>query len=65
MGGKEIYGFPLNMPFVSTQQIWEEVKNTKIHEIIIENVEHALSVCIFPYTNYVLSVWVFIGVIYE
>ena len=53
------------MPFVSTQQIWEEVKNTKIHEIIIENVEHALSVCIFPYTNYVLSVWVFIGVIYE
>ena len=62
---RDIYGFPLNMPFVSVEQIWEEVRNTEIHNILSEDIEFVLSVGIFPYPNYVLSVWVYIAVLYK
>lgn len=64
-GNREIYGFPLNMPFVSVEQIWEEVSNTEIHNILNDDIEFVLSVCIFPYPNYVMSVWVYIAVLYK
>ena len=64
-GGREYYGFPLNMPFMSKEQVWEEVRNTEIHNILIEDVEYVLSVAIFPYPNYVLSVWVYVAILYN
>lgn len=63
--GRDIYGFPLNMPFVSVEQIWEEVSNTEIHNILSDDIEFVLSVCIFPYPNYVMSVWIYIAVLYK
>ena len=63
--GRESYGFPLNMPFVSIEQVWEEVKNTEIHNILDADFEYVLTVCIWPYPNYVLSVWVYIAVLYK
>jgi hypothetical protein len=63
LNGKESYGFPLNMPYVSIEQIWEEVRNTEIHNILNNDVDFALAVAITAYPNYVLSVWVYIGII--
>eukprot|EP00331_Platyophrya_macrostoma_P026896 CAMPEP_0176449510 /NCGR_PEP_ID=MMETSP0127-20121128/26515_1 /TAXON_ID=938130 /ORGANISM="Platyophrya macrostoma, Strain WH" /LENGTH=49 /DNA_ID= /DNA_START= /DNA_END= /DNA_ORIENTATION= len=42
--GREIYGFPLNMPYKDLPKIWEEVKNTDIHNIYSNNVTYVLSV---------------------
>jgi len=32
------YGFPINVTFISLDQLWEEVKNTGIHNIMSDNV---------------------------
>lgn len=59
-----MYGFPLNMPYLSVDQVWQEVKNTGIHDLANDDLKYVLSVGIFHYPNYVLSVWVYIAVIY-
>ena len=64
-GGKEVYGFPLNMPYISLEKIWEEVKNTDIHNIIDNDVEYVLCVGVCPYPHYVLSIWVYIAVLFN
>lgn len=63
--GKEIYGFPLNVPFISIDQVWDEVRSTEIHNILHEDIQYVLSVAIVPYPNYVLSVWVYVAVLYD
>lgn len=53
------------MPFVSIEQVWEEIRATEVHNILMDNVEYVLAVSILPYRNYVLSVWVYVGVLYK
>lgn len=65
ISGKEIYGFPLNVPFISIDQVWDEVKTTEIHNILHEDIQYVLSVAIVPYPNYVMSVWVYVAVLYD
>ena len=63
--GGDIYGFPLNMPYTDLEKIWQEVKNTDIHNILSDDVEYVLSVAIYPYDSFVLSIWVYIAVIFN
>lgn len=63
--GRPMYGFPLNIPYMNEDQIWQEVKNTGIHALVNDDLTYVLSVGIYPYPNYVLSVWVYIAVIYN
>ena len=54
------YGFPINVTFISLDQLWEEVKNTGIHNILSDNVQFILSVGIYPYPNNINSVWIYL-----
>jgi coiled-coil and C2 domain-containing protein 2A len=63
--GKKMYGYPLNMTFINAEKVWQEVKNTELHLIKDEHIELALSVKIQEYPHNILSVWVFICVLYE
>ena len=60
-----MYGFPLNMPFIDADKIWQEVKNTELHLIEDETVEFAIAVEFFDFPHNILSVWVFICAIYS
>lgn len=60
----DIYGIPLNMAFSNIDKIWQAVKNTDIHAIDTNDVEYIVSVAVYPYPHYVLSVWVYIGVLF-
>lgn len=53
------------MPFTTVEKVWEEIKQTGIHEILQTDIEYILDVHCYPYPNFIVSVWVFIGVFYE
>ena len=53
------------MPYTNEENVWQEVKNTGIHEIAVEDPTFILSVGLKNYTNYVFSAWVFIAVLYN
>lgn len=60
----DVYGIPLNMPYTSTDKIWQAIKNTDIHNIDSNDIDYVLSVAVHPYPHYVISVWVYVGVIF-
>ena len=37
----------------------------RLRPTMSSDIEFVLSVCIFPYPNYVMSVWVYIAVLYK
>ena len=41
--------------------LWEMVKNTRIHEIDNQEIEFSLSVLLKPYPCNVVSVWIYIA----
>lgn len=47
--GKKIYGFPINATFTNLDDLWEEVKNTGMHNIVGSSVEFVLSVFVYAY----------------
>lgn len=59
--GKRAWGFPINVTFITLDLLWEEVKNTKLHAIMDRNAEFSLSVWVKPYSNNVLSVWLYLA----
>jgi hypothetical protein len=62
---KNVYGFPLNIGFDSVDSVWEEVKNTDIHNIPDESIEFVLAVRVFEYPSFVCSVWVYIAALFN
>ena len=58
---KKPYGFPINVTFISLDQLWEEVKNTGLHNILSDNTEFILSVGIYPYPCNINSVWIYLA----
>lgn len=58
---KKPYGFPINVTFVSHDQLWEEVRSTGLHNIQNDNAEFVLSVGIYPYPNNINSVWIYLA----
>ena len=63
--GKEIWGVPINTLMTSEDQIWEELKSVRLHEVDDHYVEFALSVLLKPYPGNVFSVWLFITMFKE
>jgi hypothetical protein len=62
---RRCYGFPINRTFSSVEVMWEEVKNTDLHNIADDNCEFMLAVVAVPYPCFVLSVWVYVAAIFS
>ena len=60
--GKRFWGFPINTTFTSLENMWREIKATRVHAVNRSDVEFALAVHIEPYPCAVLSVWVYLAV---
>jgi coiled-coil and C2 domain-containing protein 2A len=56
-----ISGFPINVPYTNMNQIFEAVYATQVHSLPTNDVEFALAVCVVPYPNTILSVWIYIA----
>lgn len=61
MNNYRISGFPINLPYTNLTSILEAVYASQVHAIPSPNVEFALAVQIFPYSNTILSVWVYVA----
>ena len=78
-GGRDIFGFPINMPYTSNEAIWEEVKSTgwffvlgggynylvDLYNIANDEAEFILSVAVFSYPSNIFSVWIYLAAIVE
>ena len=64
---KQFYGFPLNRPLHDIESIWEDVRNSDIHNIAIAdyNCQYTMCVYVAPYPCYICSVWVFVGALVD
>ncbi len=60
MRSREVAGLPLHSRFTCVVDIIEMVKVTGIHEARHPHVQFGLAVLCVPYSNNVLSVWVYI-----
>ncbi|EGR28239.1 hypothetical protein IMG5_180790 [Ichthyophthirius multifiliis] len=63
--GENLYGFPLNLSFTSVDKVWDELKHTGIHEILASDMKYICSVKCYSYPNFIISVWVFVGIVYS
>ncbi|CAG4946360.1 unnamed protein product [Parnassius apollo] len=61
MATYKMYGFPLNMHYVSAKSVLANVKASAVHANDDPDVEFALAVQVFAYPNNVVSVWVFLA----
>lgn len=59
---KSIWAIPINATFTRFEEIWEHLKQTRMHEIDNSDVSFSLSVMLKPYPCNVFSVWIFIAV---
>lgn len=50
---------------MTVEDIWEEVKNTDIHNIADEYCKFVLNVFVAPYPNFICSVWVYIAALFD
>ena len=60
---RRLFGFPLNMPFTTLDDVWEEVSRTQIHLNEREDMEFVLAVKCMEYPCFLTSVWVFVGTV--
>jgi hypothetical protein len=59
---KKVWGIPINARLSSLEDLWEALKNTRLHEIDSQDVEFSLSVMLRSYPSNVYSVWIYIAV---
>ena len=62
---KKIYGFPINLTYSDVEKVWEEIENTDIHEILRNDISFVCATACLPYPNFIISVWVFVGVLID
>jgi hypothetical protein len=48
---------------LSLDDLWEKLKNTKMHEMDFPDAIFSLTVLLKPYSSNVFSVWIYIAVI--
>ena len=58
---KRVWGFPLNCTWVSLDECWRLVQNTKIYKVDRQDVEFALTVYIQSYPANIRSVWIYVA----
>lgn len=56
----QVTGFPIQMPYTDIQSVIDAVYQTGIHSSEFPETEFALAVYIHPYSNNILSVWVYL-----
>lgn len=59
---KKIWAIPVNTTFTRLEEIWEKLKQTRMHEIDNSDAAFSLSVMLRPYPCNVYSVWMYIAV---
>jgi hypothetical protein len=59
---KTCWAIPINTTLTNLQQIWDLVKNTKMHEIDNQSIEFSLSVHLKAYPCNIMSVWIYLAV---
>ncbi|KAM6956187.1 protein CC2D2B-like [Aplochiton taeniatus] len=57
----KVTGFPIRMAYKDVRSVSDAVYNTRFHSTEVPGTEFALAVCIHPYPNNVLSLWVFLA----
>jgi coiled-coil and C2 domain-containing protein 2A len=57
----DMSGYPINMPYIDNHTVIERVRATGIHLNATSGVEFALCVHVQPYSNNVLSVWIYVA----
>jgi len=65
MQTSQVFGFPVNLSFTEMDAILRAVRNTDIHNTTVENTTFALGVLVLPYTNKILSVWIYLASIVQ
>jgi hypothetical protein len=59
----KIKSFSLNKPFTCIEDVRDDVLNTDMFQSADQNTEFALAVHCYPYSNNVISLWVYVGVL--
>lgn len=62
---KELYGFTINSTMVPTKEIVQKVLLTDIQNILKEDIEYIVTAKVCHYPNLILSIWIFVGVLYK
>ena len=52
------------MSYSNLEKIWQTIKNTEIHKVDSNDVDYVVSVAVYPYPHYVVSIWAYVGVVY-
>ena len=58
---KRVWGCPINVSFISLDQLWKAVQTTKLHRVDRHDIEFGLTVYIEPYPSNILSVWIYLA----
>jgi hypothetical protein len=59
-----MFGFPIHTSFIDIPSLWEEVRNTDLHNVADESCQFVLATRVFSYPCYVCSVWVYIAALF-
>ncbi|KRX04663.1 hypothetical protein PPERSA_04478 [Pseudocohnilembus persalinus] len=62
---RKIYGFPINFTFTDYDKIWQEIEATGISDVLRKDFEYICAVECFEYPCYIISVWVFVAIIFD
>lgn len=59
---KQVIAIPLNTTLgTNLSDVWELLKNTRMHELDLQEAEFSLSVSIKAYPSNIFSVWIYIA----
>ena len=58
---KRVWGYPINVTFVSLDQLWKAVQNTKMYMVDRHDIEFGLTVYVESFPANVMSVWIYLA----
>lgn len=58
--GLRVYGVPLNSEISDVNQLWQAVINTNLIALGSDDAEFSVAVRVYPYSQNILSIWIFL-----
>ncbi|CAD7928568.1 unnamed protein product [Amoebophrya sp. A120] len=58
--GMRVYGVPLNLGMSDFGQVWQAVTNTDLLALGSDDAEFSMAVRVFPYSQRICSIWIFL-----
>jgi len=58
---RRYWGYPINSTFISLEDLWQQMRNTRMHAVDRQDVEFALAVRVVAYPSNIMSVWIYIA----